>query len=515
MRRFFLLTLGGAVAVGIACSARELPPKGEIVVVLSSDMSPPRDFDVVHVRVTELDAAGNDGREILDSDYSFPSSVTLPATGGIIAGDDPAVRVHVQVVARQLGKARVLREVRTAIPQDRIAALPVTIQWLCAGDDYVVDSPQGVTSKCPKDQTCIAGSCKSMDVDPATLGTFDPSALGGASGNDTCFDTASCFAGDGVRVVTPSSDCTIEATPPFDHFNVALELPPDGPGVCTSSVCLVPLDEDPISGWTRDGNSVRLPAEVCRRMSTVLVSSRCASKIAYEPPCGTASGTHASDPNGVGPIPTPDGGLGDGGPHDAAPDSPVEAGPCNTAGLTCTNALAGYTCVGGSAIGPAPCDEGDAGEAGVVFCSQGLCADRDVPTGPLGPDPPLASSYVVDQSNPALPIVTDKTTGLVWMYAPPPGTYDLASAGQYCATREAPNKWRLPTVQEFVTIFDFGTLKPNTTAFVNFQSGAQEIYWTATTSNSGAGQAFSFNAAGNNTIAVYGNGAPNRVVCVR
>jgi hypothetical protein len=502
-----------ALAIGVACSAKELPPKGEVVVVLTTDLNPPKDFDVAHVRVTEVDDAGNDGKELLDADYSFPSSVTLPATLGIIGGPDPNVRVHVRVVVRQLGKVILLRDVRTSIPQDRIAALPIGIQWLCEGDQFVVESAQGPQSKCEKDKTCIAGACQPIDVDPSTLPNYDPGALGGVAGNDQCFDTLSCFSGEGVKVVTPTPDCLVDATS-INRPNVAIELTPPQAGVCTPDVCLVPLDEDPLIGWIREGTSLRLPDQVCKRGLTVLLSTKCDSKTSLVPPCGALSGTQGADASALdATIPRPDASSdappGDGPISDGPEsDAPLDGGVCSPASPPCFDANTTGMCSGDTVVAAAACT-GDAGPTSTFFCVAGTCQDRDWPPGPLPPDSP--SGFVTDAST-----VTDPATGLVWMRNLPAGLFNLQDAKDFCKTHGPANHWRLPTYKELLSIVDFSRVADTTKPAVDtnaFPSIGSSGYWTTTEDAEFSPSKYTVRFV--NFVTVANGGTDYAVICVR
>ena len=89
---------------------------------------------------------------------------------------------------------------------------------------------------------------------------------------------------------------------------------------------------------------------------------------------------------------------------------------------------------------------------------------------------PLESRYVI-----AFPgAVLDKNTGLVWEQAPDAGSNDWIVAIGACISKEVGgvNGWRLPSVVELRSVFDFSSLA-NVFTGVN-QEGAS--YWSATTS---------------------------------
>jgi hypothetical protein len=89
--------------------------------------------------------------------------------------------------------------------------------------------------------------------------------------------------------------------------------------------------------------------------------------------------------------------------------------------------------------------------------------------------------------------VFDKETGLVWEKSPSTDTYDWFDAQHYCNALTVGNRmgWRLPTLQELVSLVDPSVPDPGPTLpsghpFSNVQSSG---YWSATnfaSSTSGA-----------------------------
>ena len=78
------LGLAALVPLTASCDGDVLPPKGQLMLVVTSNMAPPKDFDTLHVEVREDGATA----PALDVDYALGGSqaVKLPATLGIVAG---------------------------------------------------------------------------------------------------------------------------------------------------------------------------------------------------------------------------------------------------------------------------------------------------------------------------------------------------------------------------------------------------------------------------------------------
>ena len=83
-------------------------------------------------------------------------------------GENPSATATIRVTAGQRGRVRYLREVVATTLADRVATLPVTIEWLCL--DQVTQGGDGaVASTRPDGETCVAGRCASTRVDSAQL----------------------------------------------------------------------------------------------------------------------------------------------------------------------------------------------------------------------------------------------------------------------------------------------------------------------------------------------------------
>jgi hypothetical protein len=81
--------------------------------------------------------------------------------------------------------------------------------------------------------------------------------------------------------------------------------------------------------------------------------------------------------------------------------------------------------------------------------------------------------------------VLDRETGLVWEQSPDTGTRDWLVAHRFCIDRAVGNRnrkgWRLPTVQEIVSLVDPTRDPPSLPAGHPFSNVQPDFYWSATT----------------------------------
>jgi alpha-tubulin suppressor-like RCC1 family protein len=392
-----LFVLGALLVLPVtaaACSSKA-EPKGELMLSIQTDMSIPKDVDLVRIEVKRY------GVLLFGRDFPVgPDGVHIPATLAIVAGKEVAP-VIIRIIARHGGKLRVLREATTTVPTDRVALLRMPIQWLCDGQAKEPE-PGQVESTCPEGQTCVAGTCQDQAVDSATLPPYSPGEVfggGTGAGDGVCLDTVTCFA-KGAAAVVDLSSCSI-AMPENSTagINIALVRPPNTEGICGPDACLIPLDANSDAGWREQGSHIVLPAVVCKRLqdgmvTAVAVTTACPTKTESVPTCGPWSSVSdpgatfdAGAPQGIdfdaapevsvetGPEPQPEAGK------DALADSAAESGQDSQAdvdaGPTCTN---GQTdCVGNT---PRLCESGgwtNLAPCGgqLPLCSGGTCVCQD------------------------------------------------------------------------------------------------------------------------------------------
>src|SRR5262245_52363792 len=81
--------------------------------------------------------------------------------------------------------------------------------------------------------------------------------------------------------------------------------------------------------------------------------------------------------------------------------------------------------------------------------------------------------------------VLDLETGLVWERSPDPGTRTWSVASRFCVDRAVGNRtrkgWRLPTVQELLTLVDPTRPGPSLPVGHPFLNVEADFYWSATT----------------------------------
>jgi hypothetical protein len=374
-------------------------PKGGLVLSISTDMQTPKDFNVVSVFIATDSVPKFDylGRVLPDG------TVAIPATLAVIEPDKAGAQVHIRVTAFQEDKARVLRDVLTTVPHQRTALLRLPLGFLDDGSGTGTipsaliplahgGAPEGTTtfdalsirSKCDFSQglTSIDGQCKSAKVDSSQLPDYRDTAVfgdGGLMSNgapSSCFEVATCFAGtmplpglDAQGCTAPLPSGTTAAT-----LNIALATP--STGVCSpGGPCLVPLDEDPLEGWSVSGNVVTMNPGVCAQLArdpkvSLVYSSTggCAPKTPSNPVC-EPTGADASSPAGDAPGPTQDAtvdGVAD-AVVDALVDSTVDAVTDATldAGLDATadaGPAGGQDATSGGVDAPAA-DDGGSGDS--------------------------------------------------------------------------------------------------------------------------------------------------------
>lgn len=328
---------GGAIAAGISalaalgCQGEVRPAAGQLMIAVSSDMRPGRDFDDVRVIVADPRVSGEVVRGWRwDEAGAGPK---LPGTVAVVGiPDGSGTPTTVRIEGWQRGVLRVVREARLVLPASGNFLLRTPVEWACldvlprrlAASDAVLTCEDG--------QTCIGGKCVAIDQQEA-LPTYSAALVfGGGEANGAggqCFDVLATFR-DG-RIYTPenfSGPCGITFGGDPATTNVAVALGAGGAGFCAQDVCLVPLDRDDASGWSRQGARLVLPRTVCERSARVAVVTGAPAKTPAVPPCGEWSsvGVGTGDrPNEVIDLqaadagaPVPDAALADAASTDAA-----------------------------------------------------------------------------------------------------------------------------------------------------------------------------------------------------
>lgn len=277
-------------------------PPGQLMLAVQTDMSLPKDIDTIRIQVA------TEGVLKFDRDYtslgSIDGQIRLPGTLALVAPEkaDAAVTVTVSAYGGAPRNVRVVRQVVTTVPQDRIAALHLPLRFMC--DGFAANDDGEPKSTCPEGQSCVMGECVDREVDSATLPDFeDDDVFSGGS----CFDPVVCWQNP-EPVELDSSDCSFKPSAHESTLNVALGV--EGEGICGPAGCFVTLDAHSDEGWQpREDGSIALSPKVCEKIekgeiASVVVSSltsTCPQKSLKLPTCGPWSTAAQSSKPYLGP----------------------------------------------------------------------------------------------------------------------------------------------------------------------------------------------------------------------
>lgn len=280
-----LLTAALAPALAAGCKPE---PLGEMVLIIKTDMAPPKDFDTLVVLVFNEGELKFKFEGPLPGDPKEEERVVLPSTLGLVAPEDPTNAIRIEVGVRsggQDGPLRVVREVVTTVPGDRVVMLHMPIQFLCKkAEDYPPFQNQEATdikpADCPNGKTCIAGICETSVVDSAKLPDYDANTVFGGSGDPKkgkCFDVARCFENaeliDDTTLDTKACSFAVPKSIGIDNLNLALGVESDG--ICNGRGCFVTLDAGTDTGWkVNDGQTkILLPKGICQNLTDKMLGS--------------------------------------------------------------------------------------------------------------------------------------------------------------------------------------------------------------------------------------------------
>jgi sugar lactone lactonase YvrE len=299
-----------------ACATKA---KSQIMFAIQTDLALPKDIDQIRIEVTYEKT----GAVIFQNDFTKfegSDSIQLPATLGFYNPKDPSEAVKIRVIAshgsEESVKVKVLREVVTTVPAERIATLPITIEFLCDGSGQAERDERGnikrdpsgrviVKNTCPDGRTCVAGSCVPSELPSAMLLDYkDEDIFGGGTGmgDGACFDPATCFDQgtsaplDLAAFAADNTTCKAKAS---GDINVGLRT--QGGGICGAIGCFVALNADSDTGWkpSSDG-AITLPVKVCEHavagkivgvVTAPVGKDTCLKKHLSVPTCGAWSAT--------------------------------------------------------------------------------------------------------------------------------------------------------------------------------------------------------------------------------
>jgi hypothetical protein len=286
-----------------SCSSQE---SGELVVVVSTDMSLPGDMDWLDWSVTRAGHPDEHGS------FALTAFDSLPGTLAIVSGKGDAESVLLRVEGRiggASGSLRVQREARLTLPSSGQKTLKMPLNWLC--------SDVNLNATCEPGLTCQAGQCVDSTI-TEPLADFVPLK------SAPCFDTLRCTLNGPYRsqaipnIDQTTHDCIIDpVSVQPEPLSVALLVNPavaGNAGVCASNTsdvpsaedsmpgfCFVPLNRDETpDGWQLVHNAqqqtvIRLPTAVCEavRLGSVLkvavTHNDCPAKTSAHPLCEAES----------------------------------------------------------------------------------------------------------------------------------------------------------------------------------------------------------------------------------
>lgn len=315
----FVVAPASFVALGCASEAappaQVIPAPGQLMLAVSTDMMPGKDFEEIRIVVTQGDVA-NDSTSFTwtVTGGEVRGAVKLPTTVAVIRGNKTTGLTSIRAIAYRGAVARVVREFNVAIPETGVWELPVRLEALCADTVRYGDHHEPIGS-CGVGATCAAGQCITSNVDAATLtpyagpdagtgapcldvlaafsGGFDATpriegedcvltaadlkqppwygasdagvsdaAAADASTNDAgdadARDQDAAFAGSAPRPVDGGADAPVQFA-----GHLALRYGPSRIGFCTTDLCLVPLPKGGAGGWSTRGTRLVLPRAVC------------------------------------------------------------------------------------------------------------------------------------------------------------------------------------------------------------------------------------------------------------
>ncbi len=303
------LTRFGFIGASLVLGCNDTPkPKGELMLAVSTDMSIDRDLDRVDVVVER-----ENGKVFTDSIDLYPKAGGLftPGTYAVVAGDREGESVKVTLVARRGSNTRVVRELSTTIPRERVGLVPMPVQWLCDGEV----TENGKQSSCfdsSGKKTCNLGRCADNSVDESAIQEYQAKEIYGgyassleAARHGACFDVVRCF--DGAKpVVVDLDSCTFARPEGTKALNVGLVVKEDGHCHPLTGQCTIPLDSSKAFGWSSVDNTVEVPAGACDRLRdgrvfAIVATGACDTKQITTPVCGPWLGpTGSNDRDGDG-----------------------------------------------------------------------------------------------------------------------------------------------------------------------------------------------------------------------
>jgi hypothetical protein len=159
-----LIALGG-----IAACTSPAPPAG-LEILISTDMSFPKDYNAIRVEVSQQNAVGG-WTQLFNTSFAVPTDATLPSTVAVAPGPSADQEALIKITAYRgfqddsnPGTVQVVREAQLQIPETRIAQLDLELSKAC------ID----VSCTNPNESCQPSGKCGSDEVDSESLPTYVP-----------------------------------------------------------------------------------------------------------------------------------------------------------------------------------------------------------------------------------------------------------------------------------------------------------------------------------------------------
>src|SRR5689334_2005795 len=224
-----------AVSIGALCALGCTDSRGEVMVVVTTDLSLPGDLDRLLWRVYR------DGSVASNGEVPLTSFDSLPATISIAGSQEQSVRVEVEGLRD--GKSRVRRSAAFDLPDEGVKELRLPLNFLCS--DALGDE------SCGTGATCQAGRC--VPEAQGKLLEYEPR-------NGACFDAEKCIVRNSLQQPTPMLDrntgeCVLTGGSLSGDGNVNVAIVVDTSvvgnyGVCGAAAsCVVPLEHGKPEGW--------------------------------------------------------------------------------------------------------------------------------------------------------------------------------------------------------------------------------------------------------------------------
>jgi hypothetical protein len=163
MRVRLLTSIATAALLIPGCSAKK---QTEIVISVATDLIIPSDLNGVEFRAQYGDDSGPPDIQVpWNLDPSTPNHGDLPATIGLLPGNDLSRSVLITLVGTLDDKPVVTRQARLTFARDRIVLLHMNLLKRCRPPFSCKDS-----------ETCGENGCEPIDQSPAKLGDYSADA---------------------------------------------------------------------------------------------------------------------------------------------------------------------------------------------------------------------------------------------------------------------------------------------------------------------------------------------------